>query len=62
MTQRNLTAQAGADDQAARLAELHRQCRAEYEGAAATRAAAAGGARDQLALARAHAAESAGAR
>ncbi|WP_318203003.1 hypothetical protein [Streptomyces sp. SCL15-4] len=62
MTQRNLTAQAGADDRAARLAELHSLCRADYDGAADTRTAAAGRARDQLALARAHAAESAGAR
>lgn len=39
------------------LAELHAQCRADYEQAAANRAAAAGAARDQLALSRAHAAE-----
>ncbi|MFH9816163.1 hypothetical protein [Streptomyces sp. NPDC017230] len=39
------------------LAELRAQCRADYEQAAANRAAAAGAARDQLALARAHAAE-----
>ena len=43
------------DDQA--LAELHAQCRADYEQAVANRAARAGAARDQLALGRAHAAE-----
>ncbi|GAA3301364.1 hypothetical protein [Streptomyces cinereospinus] len=48
--------------QADRLAELHAQCRADYEQAAANRAAAAGAARDQLALARAHAAEGGGRR
>lgn len=56
MTQRN----SSALDQSApdRVAELHRQCRADYDSAATTRAAAAGAARDQLALARAHGAES----
>ncbi|MBU8549772.1 hypothetical protein IMX12_13235 [Streptomyces sp. Babs14] len=44
------------------LAELHRQCNADYEQAAANRAAAAGAARDQLALSRAHAAEAVHAR
>jgi hypothetical protein len=44
------------------LAELHAQCRADYEQAAANRAASAGAARDQLALARAHAAEGGGRR
>ena len=44
------------------LAELHAQCRADYEQAAANRAAAAGAARDQLALARAHAVEAVQAR
>jgi hypothetical protein len=39
------------------LAEL---CRQDYQAAAANRAAAAGAARDQLALARAHAAEAVG--
>jgi hypothetical protein len=62
MTQRNLTAPADADTQAARVAELHAQCRADYQQAAANRAAAAGAARDQLALSRAHAAEAVAAR
>lgn len=41
----------------ARVAELHAQCRADYEQAAASRAAAASAARDQLAFSRIHAAE-----
>lgn len=57
MTQRNLTAPAGADNQATRVADLHAQCRQDYQAATANRAAAAGAARDQLALSRAHAAE-----
>ncbi|WP_328657916.1 hypothetical protein [Streptomyces sp. NBC_00334] len=44
------------------LAELHQLCRADYEQAAANRAASAGAARTQLALARIHAAEAASAR
>ncbi|MEU1008178.1 hypothetical protein [Streptomyces sp. NPDC005890] len=51
-----------APDRTARLAELHRLCRADYDSAATTRAAAIGAARDQLALARAHAAEAVNAR
>jgi len=62
MTQQNPSAPSRADDQAARLAELHAQCRADYQQAAANRAASAGAARDQLALARAHAAEGGGRR
>ncbi|WP_411078489.1 hypothetical protein [Streptomyces sp. cmx-10-25] len=62
MTQQNPSAPTSADDQADRVAELHAQCRADYEQAAANRTAAAGGARDQLALARAHAAEAVAAR
>lgn len=42
------------------LAALHAQCRADYEQAAASRAASAGAARDQAAFARIHAAEAAG--
>ncbi|MFE4051216.1 hypothetical protein [Streptomyces sp. YIM B13518] len=42
------------------LTALHAQCRADYQQAAANRAANAGAARDQLALGRAHAAEVAG--
>jgi hypothetical protein len=57
MTQQNPSATTPAGDQAARVAELHRQCRADYQQAASNHAAAAGAARDQLALARAHAAE-----
>ncbi|MGA5605944.1 hypothetical protein ACPCUF_33845 [Streptomyces griseoincarnatus] len=45
-----------------RVAALHAQCRADYAHAAANRAASAGAARDQLALARAHAAEGGGRR
>lgn len=62
MTQQNPNAPAPADDQAARLAALHAQCRADYARAAANRAANAGAARDQLALGRAHAAEGGGRR
>ncbi|MFC9949217.1 hypothetical protein ACFVIN_01390 [Streptomyces prasinus] len=62
MTQQNPNAPAGADDQAARLAELHAECRADYQQAAANREASAGAARDQLALGRAHAAEGGGRR
>jgi hypothetical protein len=62
MAQQNLSARAAADDQAARLAALHAQCRADYQQAAANRAATAGAARDQAALARAHAAEAVTAR
>jgi hypothetical protein len=62
MTQQHPNAPAGADTQAARVADLHRQCRADYDNAAATRAHAAGAARDQLALARAHAADRSAAR
>jgi hypothetical protein len=62
MTRQNSNAPAGADDQAARLAALHAQCRADYQQAAANRAATAGAARDQAALARAHAAEAVTAR
>ncbi|MGW1595276.1 hypothetical protein [Streptomyces sp. NPDC002343] len=61
MAQQHLSAPTRANDTDS-VAELHRLCRADYDGAADTRTAAAGGARDQLALARAHAAESAGAR
>ncbi|MFJ1964877.1 hypothetical protein [Streptomyces massasporeus] len=60
MTQQNPSAPAPADDQAARVAQLHAECRADYQQAAANRAANAGAARDQLALGRAHAAEAAG--
>jgi hypothetical protein len=62
MTRKNPIPPPAADISAARVAELHRQCRADYQSAAATREAAAGAARDQLALARAHAAESGGRR
>ncbi|MFE6426761.1 hypothetical protein ACFVOB_14985 [Streptomyces rochei] len=62
MTQQNPSAPTPADDQAARVAELHRLCNADYEQAAASRAAAAGAARDQLALSRARAAEAVHAR
>ena len=60
MTQQNPNAPAGADDQAARLAALHAECRADYQAAEANRATNAGAARDQLALGRAHAAEAVG--
>jgi hypothetical protein len=60
MTRKNPTVPAGTDDQVDRVAELHAQCRADYQQAAANRAASAGAARDQLALGRAHAAEAAG--
>ena len=60
MTQQNPNAPACADDQAARLAELHAQCRADYAGAEANRAVNAGAARDQLAFARMHAADGGG--
>lgn len=62
MTQQHPIPPTAADDQAARLADLHRLCRADYDNAATTRAAAAGAARDQLALVRAHAAEGGGRR
>jgi hypothetical protein len=62
MTRKNPNAPAPGDDRAARLAALHAECRADYEQAAANRAASAGAARDQLALGRAHAAESGGRR
>ncbi|MCZ0207926.1 hypothetical protein OZK63_21170 [Streptomyces sp. UMAF16] len=60
MAQKHSNAPAQTAEQ--RVADLHELCRADYVGAASTRATSAGGARDQLALARAHAAESAGAR
>ncbi|MEU0220251.1 hypothetical protein ABZ281_36585 [Streptomyces sp. NPDC006265] len=60
MTRKNPTVPAGADDQADRVAELHAECRADYQRAAANRAASAGAARDQGAFARMHAAEAAG--
>jgi hypothetical protein len=60
MTQQNPSAPTSADDQAARVAALHAQCRADYQAAAANRAVSAGAARDQAALARAHAAEAVG--
>jgi hypothetical protein len=62
MTQQNPSAPAAADDQAARVAALHAQCRADYQQAAANRAASAGAARDQQAFARMHAAEGGGRR
>jgi hypothetical protein len=62
MTQQNPNAPAGADDQAARLAALHAECRADYEQAAANRAANAGAARDQAAFARMHAVDGGGRR
>lgn len=55
----NASASSSPDE---RLAELHAQCRADYEHAATNRAATAGAARDQLALARVHAAEAVNAR
>ena len=60
MTQQNPNAPTPGDGQAARLAALHAECRADYQAAEANRATNAGAARDQLALGRAHAAEAAG--
>lgn len=60
MAQQNPSVPTAADDQAARVAALQAQCRADYQQAEANRAASAGAARDQLALGRAHAAEAVG--
>ena len=54
MDQQNLSAPPCAQ---VSVAELHRLAAADYEQAATQRAAAEGAARDQLAFARAHAAE-----
>ncbi|WP_309049258.1 hypothetical protein [Streptomyces sp.] len=62
MTDHSARPSASASSPHDSLAELHAQCRSDYEQAAATRAAAAGAARDQLALGRAHAAEGGGRR
>ncbi|MYU24496.1 hypothetical protein [Streptomyces sp. SID8352] len=57
MTQQNPSAPESGGDPAARAAELHAQCRADYEQAEARRAQSAGAARDQYALATIHAAD-----
>ena len=62
MTQQNPSAPPPADDQADRVAQLHAECRADYQQAAANRATSAGAARDQSAFARMHAADGGGRR